>query len=138
MSTVAVGFIAAYCFSLVLVMMGLYLQNTLKLTSSETGLYFLAMTLAVGILSPIGGKLADHMDIRIPITTGSCLTVLALMLLSQLDATSSALIVLWRLTLSGSGIRYWFPIYQYGNVQSLKSIRNQYRLRHFYDGHDAG
>lgn len=53
MSTVAAGFIMAYCFSLVLVMMALYLQNTLRLSSADTGWYFLAMTLAVGFLSPL-------------------------------------------------------------------------------------
>jgi EmrB/QacA subfamily drug resistance transporter len=119
MSTVATGFIAAYCFSLVLVMMALYLQNTLKLTSSETGIYFLAMTLAVGILSPIGGKLADHMDIRIPITAGSCLTVFSLLVLSYLDASSSAFMVCGGLLLAGLGLGIGFPSINTGMFRAL-------------------
>jgi MFS family permease len=109
MSMVATSFIVAYCFSLVLVMMGLYLQNTLRLTSHETGIYFLAMTLAVGILSPIGGKLADHMDIRIPIIAGLSLTFFALLVLSGLGANSEAIIVCGGLLLAGLGLGIGFP-----------------------------
>ncbi|MBX9804801.1 MAG: MFS transporter [Alphaproteobacteria bacterium] len=109
MSTVTGGFIMAYCFSLVLVMMALYLQNTLRLSSADTGWYFLAMTLAVGILSPVGGKLADHMDIRIPIVSGFTLSVCALFALSHLGASSSALMVCGGLLLAGLGLGIGFP-----------------------------
>ncbi|MBM3632259.1 MAG: MFS transporter [Alphaproteobacteria bacterium] len=109
MGTVITGLLVAYSFSLVLVMMALYLQNTLKLTSSSTGIYFLAMTLAVGILSPIGGKLADHMDIRIPISVGICLTILSLIVLGQLDAASSTTMVCGGLLLAGLGLGIGFP-----------------------------
>jgi EmrB/QacA subfamily drug resistance transporter len=109
MCTVLTGFIVAWGFSHILLMMGLYLQNTLRLTSSEAGIYFLAMTLAVGILSPIGGKLADHMDVRIPITTGITFTIISLILLGFLRADSSAVYVCSGLLLAGLGLGMVFP-----------------------------
>jgi EmrB/QacA subfamily drug resistance transporter len=121
MSTVAAAFIMAYCFSLVLVMMGLYLQNTLKLSNNETGMYFLAMTLAVGILSPIGGKLADRMDLRIPIIVGYILTMGALLILSSLGAGSSAFMVCGGLLLAGLGLGTGFPSLNTGMFRTLNA-----------------
>lgn len=118
-STVAAAFLSAYCFSLILVMMGLYLQNSLKLSSHEAGYYFLAMTLAVGILSPIGGKLADHMDIRIPIAIGFILTTVALLMLSLLDASSSTLTICTGLLLAGLGLGIGFPSLNTGMFRTL-------------------
>lgn len=121
MSMVATCFIVAYCFSLVLIMMGLYLQNTLRLSSHETGTYFLAMTTAIGILSPIGGKLADHMDIRIPVMAGMSLTFLALLVLSFLDAGSSTLSVCGGLLLAGLGLGIGFPSMNTGMFRTLNA-----------------
>lgn len=119
MSMVSTCFIVAYCFSLVLVMMGLYLQNTLRLSSSETGIYFLAMTIAVGVLSPIGGKLADRMDIRIPIIAGLSLIFFALLILSCLDASSSIVMVCGGLLLAGLGLGIGFPSMNTGMFRTL-------------------
>jgi EmrB/QacA subfamily drug resistance transporter len=109
MSAVAASFIGSYCFALVLVMMGLYLQNTLRLSSNEAGHVFLAMTLAVGILSPVGGKLADHMDMRIPSISGSLITFLALFYLSFLGVNSSLTVVVVGMFLAGLGLGIGFP-----------------------------
>jgi len=119
MSMVAASFLTSYCFSLILVMMSLYLQNTLRLSAHEAGSYFLAMTLAIGILSPIGGKLADHMDIRIPIVTGFALTTLSLFMLSFLDVNSSMLIVCTGLLLAGLGLGIGFPSMNTGMFRTL-------------------
>ena len=100
-------------------MMSLYLQNTLRLSAHEAGSYFLAMTLAIGILSPIGGKLADHMDIRIPIVTGFALTTLSLFMLSFLDVNSSMLIVCTGLLLAGLGLGIGFPSMNTGMFRTL-------------------
>jgi EmrB/QacA subfamily drug resistance transporter len=121
MSTVGTIFIVAYGFSLVLVMMSLYLQNTLRLSSSEAGLYFLSMTLAIGILSPIGGKLADHMDIRIPNIIGLCLSFSAFFILSQLGVTSPAILVCTGLLLAGLGLGIIFPSMNTAMFRTLES-----------------
>lgn len=109
MATVGASFLCSYCFALVLIMMSLYLQNTLHLNSSETGYVFLSMTLAVGILSPLGGKLADRIGVCIPMITGSLLIATALFLLSFLTAASSLWIVCGGLLLAGLGLGIGFP-----------------------------
>lgn len=109
MGAVITVFLLAYCFALILVMMSLYLQNTLKLSSYMTGLYFLPMTLAMGILSPIGGKLADHIDIRIPIITGTLLTLCGLVILTFLHEGTPPLHVFLGLCLTGIGLGVVFP-----------------------------
>jgi EmrB/QacA subfamily drug resistance transporter len=109
MSTVAASFFSSYNFALILVMMGLYLQNTLRLSSSDAGLCFLAMTLAIGILSPIGGKLADRMDMRIPMILGYGLTFMAFFILSFAQAHSSLFVICFGLFLAGLGLGIGFP-----------------------------
>lgn len=109
MATVGASFLCSYCFALVLIMMSLYLQNTLHLNSSETGYVFLSMTLAVGILSPVGGKLADRIGVCIPMIIGSLLTAIALFLLSFLTQTSSLWMVCSGLLLAGLGLGIGFP-----------------------------
>jgi len=119
MSLVVACFITSYCFSLILIMMSLYLQNTLKLTSSETGIYFLSMTLALGLLSPLGGKLADHMDIRIPLTLGFGFTFLSLLILGLLNVNSSTVMVCSGLLLAGLGLGIGFPSMNTGMFRAL-------------------
>lgn len=109
MATVGASFFCSYCFALVLIMMSLYLQNTLHLNSSETGYIFLSMTLAVGILSPIGGRLADRVGVCIPIIIGSLFIATALLLLSFLTATYSLWGVCGGLLLAGLGLGIGFP-----------------------------
>lgn len=109
MATVVSMALFSYCFALIMVMMSLYLQNTLHLNSSETGLVFLAMTLAMGILSPIGGKLADRAGVHVPIMNGAILITAALLMLSFLSSTSSLWFVCGGLLLAGLGLGLSFP-----------------------------
>ncbi|AIL13348.1 hypothetical protein IM40_07305 [Candidatus Paracaedimonas acanthamoebae] len=109
MSTGGAIFGTAYCFSLILIMIALYLQNTLKMNSLETGYIFLAMTLSVGLLSPIGGKLVDLIDIRIPLISAFILLFSALLLMSFFSETTSMIFILIALFLAGLGIGFNFP-----------------------------
>lgn len=109
MSTGGAIFGTAYCFSLILIMIALYLQNTLKMNSLETGYIFLAMTLSVGLLSPISGKLVDLIDIRIPLMSAFILLFSALLLMSFFSETTSMTFILSALFLAGLGIGFNFP-----------------------------
>lgn len=109
MATVGAMALFSYCFALIMVMMSLYLQNTLHLDSSETGLVFLAMTLAMGILSPIGGKLADRTGVHVPILSGALLITASLLMLSFLNSSSSLGVVCGGLLLAGLGLGLSFP-----------------------------
>ncbi len=121
MATVGASFLYSYCFALVLIMMSLYLQNTLHLNSSETGYVFLSMTLAVGVLSPIGGKLADRIGVCIPMITGALLIAIALFLLSFLTRTSSLWMVCGGLMLAGLGLGIGFPSLNTAMFRTLDS-----------------
>ncbi|HUX78671.1 MAG TPA: MFS transporter [Alphaproteobacteria bacterium] len=101
-------FFMAINFSLVLVMMGLYLQNTLNYSSYETGLIFISMTISMGLLSPIGGKMIDTLGIKGPMIFGSLLTAVALGMMAFLQANSSLYYVITVLFLAGTGLGAYF------------------------------
>lgn len=109
MGSVYAIFLTSFNFSLVLVMMGLFVQKTLGYSSYESGFIFLSMTLAIGILSPIGGRLADRMDMRTPIIFGLFSLSLATFFMSILGENSSLYAVLGCLFLSGLGLGFSFP-----------------------------
>lgn len=101
-------FFMAINFSMVLVMMGIYLQKTLHYSSYETGLIFIAMTVSMGLLSPVGGKLIDIFGLKRPMIFGSLLTAFAIGILSSLKADSSLLHILSGLFLVGTGLGVYF------------------------------
>lgn len=101
-------FLMAMNFAMILVLMGLYLQNTLHYSTYETGLIFLAMTLAVGVLSPIGGKMIDLFGVRRPMVFGALSTALAMGLMTGLGTDSSLVYVLVCLFFAGMGLGTYF------------------------------
>jgi EmrB/QacA subfamily drug resistance transporter len=116
--------ITAVCFNfgLVLVIIGLYLQNTLHYSSYETGLIFLPMTLAIGLLSPLGGKLGDRLDIRWPILMGLGFIALGSFLMSSFSTTTSLAYVLSALLMTGIGLGLTFPTI---NTALLRSVSKE-------------
>ncbi len=118
------GAITAVCFNfgLVLVIIGLYLQNTLHHSSYETGLIFLPMTLAIGLLSPLGGKLGDRFDIRWPILAGLGFIALGSFLMSFFNSTTPLSYILASLLITGIGLGLTFPTI---NTALLRSVSSQ-------------
>tara|TARA_R110002095_G_scaffold36908_2_gene34426 strand:+ start:3844 stop:5397 length:1554 start_codon:yes stop_codon:yes gene_type:complete len=105
-----IGF-AVYCFSFstVLVIIGLYLQNIQSYSPYEAGLIFLAMTFALGILSPFGGSLVDKMDARYPICGGLLLLGISLAYAMSFDANTDKTTLLFVLFTMGLGMGLSFP-----------------------------
>jgi EmrB/QacA subfamily drug resistance transporter len=101
-------FFMAMNFSMILVLMGLYLQNTLHYSSYETGLAFIAMTLTMGFLSPVGGKMIDLFGVKHPMIFGGLTTVVATGLMAGLGTDSSLLYVLICLFVAGTGLGTYF------------------------------
>lgn len=108
MAAVLGEFFMAINFSLVLVMMGLYLQNTLNYSSYETGLIFVSLTISMGLLSPIGGKLIDAFGLKGPMAFGSIVTVIAFGMLAFLSTTTSLFYILGSMFLVGTGLGVYF------------------------------
>jgi len=82
----------------VVYMVSLYLQSVGEMTSTQAGLILLFQPLIQAIITPIAGKLSDHMDPKILVTLGMSLTVVGLVTLSCVGFFSTA--VFWLITLS--------------------------------------
>ena len=102
-------FFMAMNFSMIIVLMGLYLQNTLNYSSYETGLVFIAMTITMGLLSLIGGKMIDVCGIKAPMVFGGLMTFVATTLMIYLTTDSSLFYVCTCLFFAGIGMGTFFP-----------------------------
>lgn len=118
-ATLTVGFLYTYCFALILIMLSLYMQNILQLSSEHTGRLFLAMTISLGVLSPIGGKIADRLGIHIPVLTGAVLILMSLIAFYNLPADSSSWLLILGLLLAGLGLGIGFPSLNTAMFRSL-------------------
>ncbi len=101
-------FFMAMAFSMTLVLMGLYLQNTLHYSSYETGLIFVSMTITMGLLGPIGGKMVDAFGLKGPMVFGTFITAFAMGLMAFLKTDSSLLYVIITLCFVGVGLGSYF------------------------------
>lgn len=108
-ATVYTVFMNSFNFSLILIMMGLYLQNIMGLSNYESGIVFLWMTLTIGVLSPIGGRLTDRIEMRLLISVGLILMGAATLLMSFLGVSSSMVYVSICLGVAGLGCGLSFP-----------------------------
>jgi len=81
-----------------------YLVYALHYSILKVGLVMAASPVATLIVAPICGILSDHIGTRIFTVSGMCIAALGLFLMSQLNASSDAWDVVWRITVTGSGI----------------------------------
>jgi MFS family permease len=91
-----------------------------RFSNGQSGLVFLAMTLIIGVLSPIGGKLADRLDVRLPILWGSLLMAASAVSLAFLTADSSLLYLLICLFGVGLGFGLCFPTINTALLRTVK------------------
>jgi DHA2 family methylenomycin A resistance protein-like MFS transporter len=90
--------------------MSLYLQNIRHYSPIRTGGIFLVSTVAMTIMAPIAGKLADRIGPRVPITVGLVLFGASLIGLSiQIDATVRIWTTFPLLVLGGVGFGLILP-----------------------------
>src|SRR5690606_39915143 len=73
-----------------LILLPIYLQNVLGLTTLETGLVLLPGGLAMGLIAPIIGRLFDRFGPRPLVIPGAFVVAAALALLNLLEESSSA------------------------------------------------
>ncbi len=98
-----------YNFAAVLIIIDLYIQNTLNYSAFDTGFVFLVMTIAFGILSYFGGKFADSMDARIPITVGAAGTAVAVLIFAFTTLHTPVWMTMIGLAFAGLGLGLAFP-----------------------------
>ena len=91
------------CTYMMLFVMPFYLQKVLHLSANVTGLVLTASPLIMMFLAPISGALSDRFGSRRPALLGSIISTLALLSMTGLQTTSTAVDVFWRLALLGVG-----------------------------------
>ena len=112
-------FFIAINFSLVLLMMGLYLQNTIRYSSYESGLVFLSMTVSMGVLSPIGGKLIDIFGVKGPMLFGSLCTAFGVGLMAFFGTETSLMNIMLAMFFVGTGLGTFFAAC---NIAMMRSV----------------
>lgn len=96
-------FVFELIFSSFIVLMGLYLQNILDYDAKIAGYIFLSMTLSFGLFSPLGGKLVDMVDGRIPLVGGMLFLCAGLLITLFFNEVSSLTHIVCSFFLVGIG-----------------------------------
>ena len=81
-----------------------YLENVIGLSPFHMGLMMAVDPILMGIISPISGWLSDRMGSRIITTVGIFILLIAYVLLSRLDETSSLGMIIFSLLFIGIGL----------------------------------
>jgi EmrB/QacA subfamily drug resistance transporter len=98
-------------------MISIYLQNIQGLQPESAGLYLIAMSVAMALLSPPSGWLADRVGSRLLSTVGMIIVTAGLLLLSQLNTASPVGDIVMRLTFLGIG----FGLFSSPNTRAVMS-----------------
>ena len=80
-----------------------YLTFALHYSIVEVGLVMAASPVATLLVAPLSGTLSDRFDTRVFAVSGMCVVALGLYFVGELDASTSAWDVIWRLTVVGVG-----------------------------------
>jgi MFS transporter, DHA2 family, multidrug resistance protein len=87
----------------------LFFETMLDYSALKTGFLLLPMAVAVTMVLPVAGRLADRMDARIPIGIGVLFSVLSLYWLSFLNLQTSTSEAVGMLVMRGLGLGFIFP-----------------------------
>jgi len=105
-------------------MISIYLQDILGLQPQSAGLFLIAMSVAMALLSPFSGWLSDRFGSRLLSSAGMLVVTVGLLLLSQLNAASSINDIVLRLTLLGVG----FGLFSSPNTRAVMSSVHRSKL----------
>jgi DHA2 family multidrug resistance protein-like MFS transporter len=92
---------------LALVSLPFLLQNSLHFTAVETGLLMTPWPIAIALVSPIAGRLADHYPAGLLTSIGLSVFAVGLLSLAFLPANPSVPDIVWRMALSGAGYSFF-------------------------------
>jgi EmrB/QacA subfamily drug resistance transporter len=94
-----------------------YFEELRGFAPERTGLLLTPFPLAMAVVAPAAGALSDRVGSRWLAPPALAITAAALLLLTQLDATSPPSAIAWRLALAGVGL----GLFQSPNTSSLMS-----------------
>ena len=108
----------------VTLMIAIYLESIRGLDPQTAGLYLIAQAMPMALLSPLSGWLSDRFGSRVLSTVGMGGITVGLLLLSQLNGSSSALDVIMRLVVVGVG----FGLFSSPNTSAVMGSVEQEKL----------
>jgi EmrB/QacA subfamily drug resistance transporter len=99
------------------VLVSLYLQYLKDFTATEAGLIMMIQPTVMAILSPLAGRLSDHIEPGILASAGMAITASGLILLALLDSTSPVYAIIAPLMVTGIG----FSLFSTPNINAIMS-----------------
>jgi EmrB/QacA subfamily drug resistance transporter len=84
-------------------MLPFYLEELRRFSVVEAGLLLTPLPLAIAVIAPFSGALADRIGTRWLAASGMAIACIGLVLISQLNAQSSLGDIIWRLMVTGVG-----------------------------------
>ena len=128
-----IGFmVLSFILGTVLVLIGLFMSNVLGYTSFHNALIFIAFALVFSLVSPIGGKLSERMDARIPVTIGLGISIVGIITALFFGLHTSGLYIIIVLALMGfiglSIAPYNATMLKAVNKQTVDSLSGLYNM----------
>src|SRR5579885_3376094 len=84
-------------------MLPFYLEELRSYSTLEAGLLLTPLPLTIAVIAPFSGALADRIGTRWLASTGLAIACIGLILISQLNAQSTTIDIIWRLVFTGLG-----------------------------------
>ena len=98
--SLVLSFLALFAVSF---LMPFYLEELKQFSTLQAGLLLTPLPLAIAVVAPISGSLADRIGTRWLAAGGLSLACIGLIVISQLDQHSSVFDIVWRLAITGIG-----------------------------------
>ena len=98
--SLVLSFLALFAVSFLL---PFYLEELRGFSTLEAGFLLTPLPLTIAVIAPISGSLADRIGTRWLAATGLAIACVGLVLISQLNASSSIFDIVWRLIVTGAG-----------------------------------
>jgi MFS family permease len=96
-------------------LMSFYLQYIKGFTPDRAGLLMIVQPVIMVVLSPLAGRLSDHIEPRIPASIGMGCTVLGLAFLTRMDGSTPLLIIIVNMLVIGCG----FALFSSPNMSAV-------------------
>ncbi|MGZ3678167.1 MAG: MFS transporter [Ktedonobacterales bacterium] len=98
--SLVLSFLALFAVSF---LMPFYLEELRQFSTLQAGLLLTPLPLAIAVVAPLSGTLADRIGTRWLAAAGLSLGCIGLILISQLGVRSSVFDIIWRLAITGVG-----------------------------------
>jgi EmrB/QacA subfamily drug resistance transporter len=114
-----VAFIGNWMFGVILFFLTLYLQNVLDLSPLAAGGVFLAFSLPLVVMSPVGGRLVSRFGSQELMALGMALVAVGMFFFTLIDADSGIGFVLIGLVIAGFGQGFAYNISNTAGMESM-------------------